>query len=91
MVTVLKPLQVATTVFSLEQNASCSIYPVINGLLTKHLVVEESDVPAIKNFKRNVFNQLKERFKPNSLDTTKMMTTRKTKMCCFCSISRMRS
>ena len=74
MVTVLKPLQVATTVFSLEQNTSYSIiYPVINGLLTKHLVVEESDVPAIKNFKRNVSNQLKERFKPNSLDTAKSL------------------
>ncbi len=74
MVTVLKPLQVATTVFSLEQNASCSIvYPVINGLLTKHLVVEEPDLPAIKNFKRNVSNQLKKRFKPNDLDTAKSL------------------
>ena len=74
MVTVLKPLQVATTVFSLEQTASCSIvYPVINGLLTKHLVVEESDLLAIKNFKQNVSNQLKNRFKPNDLDAAKSL------------------
>ena len=45
--------QLATTVFSLEQNASCSIgYPVINGLLIKHLVAEEFDLPAIEKFKR---------------------------------------
>ena len=74
MVTALKPLQVATTVFSFEQNASCSIvYPVINGLLTKHLVVEESDLPAIKNFKQIVSSQLQNRFKPDSLDTAKSL------------------
>ena len=70
-VTVLKPLQVATTVL---QNAYCSIvYPVINGLLTKHLVVKESDLPAIKNFKRNVSSQFKNRFKPDYLDTAKSL------------------
>ena len=81
MVTVLKPLQVATTVFSLEQNASCSIvYPIINGLLTKHLSVEESELPAIKNFKKNVSNQLKDRFKPFSSGNSKELACF---MCCY--------
>ena len=59
MVTALKPLQMATTVFGLEQNVSCSIiYPVINGLLFNHLVGAEGDLPAVKRFKRIVAGEL---------------------------------
>ena len=72
MVTVLKPLQMATTVFSLEQNASCSIvYPVINGLLFNHLVGAEGDLPCVKRFKRTVAGELERRFAPSCLDTAK--------------------
>ncbi len=64
MVTVLKPLQVATTVFSLEQNTSCSIvYPIINGLLTNHLTVQESDIGAIKNYKKKCHRPIKKKKK----------------------------
>lgn len=45
-----KPLQMATTTFSLEQNASFSIvYPVINGLFFNHLVGTEDDLAAVKD------------------------------------------
>ena len=70
LMTVLKPLQMATTVISLEQNTSCSIvYPIIHGLLSNHLAIEENDIAAIKSFKLNVKSQLNERFKLSSLDT----------------------
>ena len=63
LVTVLKPLQMATTVFSSDINVSCSIvYPVINGLLTNHLVVAEDDVSAVATFKKVVAEELKRRF-----------------------------
>ena len=49
MVTASKPLQMATTAFSLEQNASFSIvYPVINGLFFNHLVGTEDNLAAVK-------------------------------------------
>lgn len=74
MVTVLKPLQMATTVFSLEQNASCSIvYPVINGLLFNHLVGAEGDLPAVQRSKRTVAGELERRFAPSCLDTAKSL------------------
>ena len=74
MVTVLKPLQMATTVFSLEQNASCSIiYPVINGLLFNHLVGAEGDLPAVQRFKRTVALELERRFAPSSDVTAKSL------------------
>ena len=59
MVAVLKPLQKATTVFSLEENASCSIiYPVINGLLFNHLLGAEGDLLAVQTFKQTVSGEL---------------------------------
>ena len=74
MVAILKPLQVATTVFSLEQNVSCSIvYPVINSLLKNHLKIEQSELNQIKNFKRTISTQLIERFKPDEPDTAKCL------------------
>lgn len=73
LVTVLKPLQVVTTVLSLEQNPSCSIlYPVTNDLLLNHLTVQACDIAAIKTCKRNITDQLnKKRYKPSSLETAK--------------------
>ena len=74
MVAILKPLQVATTVFSLEQNASCSIvYPVINSLLKNYLKIEKSELNQVKNFKHTVSTQLIERFKPDEPDTAKCL------------------
>ena len=74
MVTILKPLQMATTVFSLEQNASCSIiYPVISGLLFNHLVGAEGDLPAIQRFKQTVAGDLERCFVPSCLDTAKSL------------------
>ena len=53
MVTVLKPLQIATTVFSSDLNVSCSIiYPVVTGLLFNHLIVSEDDVLATKTLRK---------------------------------------
>ena len=52
MVTALKPLQVATTAVCLDQNVSVSlIYPVVNGLLKKHLVIGSDELPVVKRFK----------------------------------------
>ena len=74
MVNVLKPLQMATTVFSLEQNISCSIvYPVVNGLLVNHLASTESDLPAVKRFKQSVASELRCRFNPLSPSTAKSL------------------
>ena len=74
MVVVLKPLQVATTVFSADLNLSCSIiYPVINGLLSNHLVVTADDLPSVKVFKDTVAKELNRRFTPFSTDTAKSL------------------
>ena len=54
MVAVLKPLQVATTALCEEKNISVSlVYPVINGLVRKHLVVKEEDLMVVKNLHTN--------------------------------------
>ena len=67
LVTVLKPLQIATTVLSADSNVSCSvIYPIINGLLTHHLAVSNNDISAVKRFKQIVAEELEKRFTPSS-------------------------
>ena len=67
LVTVLKPLQLATTVFSSDSNVSCSIiYPVIDGLLTNHLTVSDDDVSAVKRFKQIIAGELEKRFTHSS-------------------------
>ena len=59
MVTVLKPLQVATTALCLDENVSVSlIYPVVNGLLKKHLVIGNDVLPVVKRFKELVAGEL---------------------------------
>ena len=63
MVTVLEPLQIATTALCETEIVSCSlIYPVINGLLKKHLVPGESDLPTVKRFKEVVAQDIERRF-----------------------------
>ena len=63
MVTVLGPLQIATTALCETEIVSCSlIYPVINGLLKNHLVPDESDLPTVKRFKEVVAQDIERRF-----------------------------
>ena len=63
MVTTLKPLQVATTALCFDQNVSVSlIYPVVNGLLKKHLVIGSDDLPVVKRFKELIAGELHRRF-----------------------------
>ena len=60
---VLEPLQMATTVFGYEVNTSCSIiYPVLHGLIRNHLKINDKDVAAVKHFKKQVSEDLTERF-----------------------------
>ena len=67
LVVVLKPLQVATTALCEEHNVSVSlVYPVVYGLLKKHLAPASDDRPAVKVFKKTVASELKERFDPDS-------------------------
>ena len=63
MVTVLEPLQIATTALCETEIVSCSlIYPVINGLLKSHLVPGKSDLPTVKRFKEVVAQDIERRF-----------------------------
>ena len=67
LVVVLKPLQVATTALCEEHNVSVSLlYPVVYGLLKKHLAPVPNDQPAVKVFKETVSHQLKQWFNPDS-------------------------
>ena len=60
---VLEPLQIATTVFGYEVNTSSSIiYPILHGLIRNHLKIDDKDVPAIKHFKKQVSQDLTQRF-----------------------------
>ena len=63
MVTVLEPLQIATTALCETEIVSCClIYPVINELLKNHLVPGESDLPTVKRFKEVVAKDMERRF-----------------------------
>ena len=63
MVTALKSLQVATTALCLDLNVSVSqIYPVVNGLLKKHLVIGSDELPVVKRFKELITGELHRRF-----------------------------
>jgi len=58
---VLKPLQMATTVFGYGCNTSSSIiYPVLHGLLQNHLKADGAGVPAVKHLKKQVSKDLTE-------------------------------
>ena len=63
MVTVLEPLQIATTALCETEIVSCSlIYPVINELLKNYLVPGESDLPTVKRFKEVVAKDIERMF-----------------------------
>ena len=69
MVTVLKPLQMATTALCEAETVTVSlVYPVINGLLKKHLLADTYDLSPVKNFKEKVSQESKCRFNPDSIE-----------------------
>lgn len=69
LVTALKPLQVATTALCEAEIVSITlVYPVINGLLKKHLAAKPDDLAPIQAFKETVSQQIKCRFIPDSLE-----------------------
>ena len=66
MVLVHESLQIPTTAFCESQIVSCSlIYPVINGLITNHLVEKDDDLSVVQKFKKAVKAELKRRFDPS--------------------------
>ena len=69
LIVALRPLQVATTALCNENNVSISsIYPIVNGLLKKHLVISSDDNHAVKVFKEIVSTHLRKRFNPDSVN-----------------------
>ena len=63
------PLQVTTTALCEAEVVSITlVYPVINGLLKKHLSAKPDDLAPIKAFKEIVSQQIKCRFIPDSLE-----------------------
>ena len=67
--TALKPLQVATTALCEAEIVSIAlVYPVINGLLKKHLSAKPDDLAPIKAFKELVTQEIKCHFIPDSLE-----------------------
>ena len=69
LVTALKPLQVATTALCEAEIVPIAlVYPVINGLLKKHLSAKPDDLAPIKAFKELITQQIKCRFIPDSLE-----------------------
>ena len=71
MVTVLKPLQVATMAICEAKFVSIAlIYPVISGLLKKRLVTSDENLHVVKAFKEKVAGEIRRHFKPDNLDVT---------------------
>lgn len=63
VVHVLKPLQVATTVLSMEGNPSTScVQPILHGLLNDHLKTTDADSTTIKQLKSAIAGDLRDRF-----------------------------
>ena len=63
LVVVLKPLQVATTALSKENNISSSlIHPVVNGLVKCHVEVGGEHLAMVKQFEEVVTEELLQRF-----------------------------
>lgn len=60
---VLKPLKTATETFSGEKDVSVSVVcPVVHALINKHLLEKEDDSGTIKEFKKVVIADIKNRF-----------------------------
>ena len=69
MVKILKALQVATTELCEAKVVAMSlVYPVVNGLLKKHLITTSGDVPTVKRFKQTVTTEIKRRFNLDGSD-----------------------
>lgn len=72
LVTVMKPLQVATTFLQYEHNSSVScILPVINGL-DLPLQASTDDTSSIKQFKEKVCSEIRSRWFLDNLNTTSL-------------------
>ena len=66
---ILKALQVATMELCEAKVVAISlVYPVVNGLLKKHLVITSGDVATVKRFKQTVATEIKRRFNPDGSD-----------------------
>lgn len=66
LVTLLKPLQIITTVLSSEKHSPVSmVRPLMFKLIEKHLKIKENDDEISLKFKQTVIEQLTERFKLN--------------------------
>lgn len=66
LVTLLKPLQIITTVLSSEKHSPVSmVRPLMFKLIEKHLKIKENDDGISLKFKQTVIEQLTERFKLN--------------------------
>ena len=63
VVGVLKPLQMATTVLSMDTNPSLSCaYPVVHALVNQHLVMRNGDSIPVQKLKERMASDLEERF-----------------------------
>ena len=59
LVVVLKPLQVATTALCESDTVFISlVYPIIHGLLKKHLVIKTDDLQAIKAIEEKITQEI---------------------------------
>ena len=73
LVIVLKALQIATTALCEAEVVSVSLaYPLIYGLLNKHLVSKPDNLPAVKAFKEKVLQEISARFTPDRLLTDQL-------------------
>jgi len=63
MLTVLQPLQTATALLSAEKSPPASVcIPMIWGLLNNHLAAQDTDLDAVRQFKREMKDELSKRF-----------------------------
>lgn len=62
---ILKQLKIANTLFCSQNNVSIScVFPIIETLISRYLVVTDNDEQVIKQFKTDLKNMLEERFSP---------------------------
>ncbi|XP_076301940.1 E3 SUMO-protein ligase ZBED1-like [Lasioglossum baleicum] len=81
LLNVLKPLQIITTLFCGEKNASVSmVRPLLNKLIENHLNILETDNHVIRVFKETVLSEIKNRFQLNFNEES---TTTITQISCF--------
>ena len=70
LLSVLQPLQIATSVMSSETSPSAStLYPLLWGLLDDHLAMKDGDPTNVANFKRSVCDAIRQRFAMNDMNT----------------------